>query len=728
MYKIKIQNKILVKNIQQTKMSNVYTPSISTGKTVVQGNLYLGVDASGNFHNDSSNNTASLQAVLVRAETVSANTIYATNLSYQNIDLSGSDIIAQDLTVNGTTQLNILNISGPVVSSSSVTANSVSTRTLTTPGGFSVDSSGRVVSSSISTKTLATPAGFSIDASGRMVVPGITQLNQLTANGNALFNKSVDVEQGLSVRGGAYINKEYTDVLTVGDGNYGNGVTMKSAGTTLNVTGITQDLSGTVFPVSVNVNGSVVASSVSAGPVSATSVSATSVSATSVSATSLSTPSGFSVDSSGRMVVPGISVLNAATVNGNALFNESVNIKKGAYIGGGAYIDKEYTNVLTVGDSSNGNGVTMKSSGTTMNVTGITQDLSGTVFPVSVNVNGSVVASSMSSGPVSATTVSATTISTKSLSTPAGFSVDTSGRMVVPGITQLNQLTANGNALFNKSVDVEQGLSVRGGAYINKEYTDVLTVGDGNYGNGVTMKSSGTTLNVTGITQDLSATVFPVSVNINGAVVTSSVSTGAIVSSSSVSAKTVSTPGGFSVDASGAVVAASVSTGAVVSTSLVTGPISTAAGFVVDVSANVVVPGDLIVGGTSLFNDSAAFDSSLYVGDGLYSANEYASRLTVGNGIYENGVTMESSGTTLNVFGVTQDTSAILFPINVNVNGGLGVQNSYKFNVFTDTSTNKYINIDSSNTTVPTLGTQVPDYSMPIYINGVAYLINLKKL
>jgi hypothetical protein len=319
----------------------------------------------------------------------------------------------------------------------------------------------------------------------------------------------------------------------------------------------------------------------------------------------------------------------------------------------------------------------------------------------------------MSSGPVSATTVSATTISTKSLSTPAGFSVDTSGRMVVPGITQLNQLTANGNALFNKSVDVEQGLSVRGGAYINKEYTDVLTVGDGNYGNGVTMKSSGTTLNVTGITQDLSATVFPVSVNINGAVVTSSVSTGPVsattVSSTSVSATSVS--------------ATSVSATTVSATIM-----STAAGFTVDVSANVVVPGDLIVGGTSLYNDSAAFDSSLYVGDGLYSANEYASRLTVGNALYENGVTMESSGTTLNVFGVTQDTSAILFPVNVNVNGGLGVQNSYKFNVFTDTSTNKYINIDSSNTTVPTLGTQVPDYSMPIYINGVAYLINLKKI
>jgi len=577
---------------------SVYNQNFNAGKTVVEGNLYLGVDSSGNFAPDSSNNTASLQAVLVNANRVSANTIRATNLTFQNLDVSGNLTVTANLIVNGTTTLDGLTT---IIDNTNFLGN--------------VDVSGAVVAKSVSALTLATPGGFSVDASGRVVASLV--------NASKVVASSVDVS-------GALVAVSVT--------------------------------TGPVVAVSVDVSGALVASS--------------------VSAKTLATAAGFSVDASGRMVVPGSSQLNQLTASGTALFNQSVNMDQSLRVAGGAYINTEYTNVLTVGDSSNGNGVTMKSTGTTLKVLGVTQDLSANVFPVSVNITGD-------------------------MSTTGGFSVDASGAVVARSVSA-------------KTVSTPGGFSV----------------------------------------------------DASGAVVSVSVSTGAIVSSSSVSAKTVSTPGGFSVDASGAVVAASVSTGAVVSTSLVTGPISTAAGFVVDVSANVVVPGELTVNGTSLFDDSVAINSSLYVGEGSYTANEYASRLTVGNALYENGVTMESSGTTLKVFGVTQDTSAILFPINVNINGSmattggfsvdasgavvaktistpggfsvdasgrvvaanvnvngeLGVQNSYKFNVFTDSSTNKYINIDSSNTTVPTIGTQVPDYSMPIYINGEAYLINLKKL
>jgi hypothetical protein len=612
---------------------------------------------------------------------VDSSGIFHPDTSSNTASLDAVLVRAQTVSANTIYATNLsfanLDLSGSQVIAANLTVNGVTTLNGPTTVNDNtnlvgnVDVSGAVVAKSVSALTLATPGGFSVDASGRVVASLV--------NASKVVASSVDVS-------GALVAVSVT--------------------------------TGPVVAVSVDVSGALVASS--------------------VSAKTLATPGGFSVDASGRVL--------AVSVNASKVVASSVDVS-------GALVAVSVT--------------------------------TGPVVAVSVDVSGALVASS---------------VSAKTLATEAGFSVDASGRMVVPGSTQLTQLTASGNALFNQSVNIDQSLHVAGGAYINTEYTNVLTVGDSSNGNGVTMKSTGTTLKVLGVTQDLSANVFPVSVNItgdmsttggfsvdasgavvarsvsaktlstpggfsvdaSGAVVSVSVSTGAIVSSSSVSAKTVSTPGGFSVDASGAVV----------STSLVTGPISTAAGFVVDVSANVVVPGELTVNSTSLFNDSVAIDTTLYVAEGSYTANEYASRLTVGNALYENGVTMESSGTTLNVFGVTQDTSAILFPINVNVNGAmsttggfsvdasgavvaktistpggfsvdasgrvvaanvnvngeLGVQNSYKFNVFTDSSTNKYINIDSSNTTVPTIGTQVPDYSMPIYINGEAYLINLKKL
>ena len=94
---------------------------------------------------------------------------------------------------------------------------------------------------------------------------------------------------------------------------------------------------------------------------------------------------------------------------------------------------------------------------------------------------------------------------------------------------------------------------------------------------------------------------------------------------------------------------------------------------------------------------------------------------------------MESSGTTLNVFGVTQDTSAILFPIHVAVKGSLDIINTSSTN---QTSLNTVYDV-SANTY--TLGLTFADTSgvvaggtgsggsstLPIVINGVTYYIAL---
>ena len=54
--------------------NNYYTPVISTGKLEVSGNVYFGIDASGNPV-DGSGISASFRAVEVNAQTVIATTI-----------------------------------------------------------------------------------------------------------------------------------------------------------------------------------------------------------------------------------------------------------------------------------------------------------------------------------------------------------------------------------------------------------------------------------------------------------------------------------------------------------------------------------------------------------------------------------------------------------------------------------------------------------------------------
>lgn len=237
----------------------IYNQNFNSGKTVAT-NVYLGVDSSGNFHPDTSNNTASLQAVSVTANTVNASAIRATTLSFQNLDVSGNLTIAANLTVNGTTTFNGFttiiddtDFIGNVDVSGTLVAKSVSALTLATPGGFSVDASGRVISvsvntgpvvassldvsgaaaavsvttgpviassldvsgavvsssvstgpivaSSVSSKTLATTAGFLVDASGSIIVPGNSIINSLTVDKSAIVNQSINIQQGMWVGG-----------------------------------------------------------------------------------------------------------------------------------------------------------------------------------------------------------------------------------------------------------------------------------------------------------------------------------------------------------------------------------------------------------------------------------------------------------------------------------------------------------------------------------------------
>ena len=332
--------------------------------------------------------------------------------------------------------------------------------------------------------------------------------------------------------------------------------------------------------------------------------------------------------------------------------------------------------------------------------------------------------------------LTANAVSTMTLATPAGLSVDASANVVIPGNSTLNTLTVNQGGLFNNSLNVAQSLYVAGGAYLNKEYTNLLTVGDSSAGNGVSMRSTSSVLNVTGITQDLSMNVFPITLGVKGSLVVDSSSSlnGPVTVSGALVSRTLATNSGFSVDSSAnVVIPGSVTSNSMTSNSVSTKTLTTPAGFSVDSSANVSVAGSstlsmLTVNGDALFSNSVNIEESLYLAGGEYIDKSYINVLTVGDSSAGNGVSMLSSGTTLNVTGITQDISANIFPVNVAVNGGLGIQGKYIFNTAVDSSTNNYINIDSSNTSVPTLGTQVPDYSMPIYINGVAYIINLKKL
>jgi cytoskeletal protein CcmA (bactofilin family) len=306
---------------------SIYTGgSISTGKLIVNGNIQL--DSSG------TDRASSIQAVEINAGIVSATIINADYLRYQGLDISGNLVVKGSLRVDTST-----NLIGQVnMGSNLIVAGNTSTKTLTTPAGFSVDQSGNAIVPgnlsglsgplkvpSLSVTALTTPAGLSIDTSANLIVPGTLQVNK-----PATFLSGVSSAATISAR----------DLSTTA------GFSVDTQGN-VNVTG-NQVLNGTL-----NVKKQV-------------DVSAP------VYANSLNTYSGTSIDVSGNINVPGSGSLNSLYVTNNSAFDNNVYmadnnaISGGEYIGGGLYVN----NGITVGDSSNGTGVLMSSNNNVLDVSG----------------------------------------------------------------------------------------------------------------------------------------------------------------------------------------------------------------------------------------------------------------------------------------------------------------------------------------------------------------------
>ena len=72
-------------------MSNVYNQNFNAGKLVAT-NVYLGVDASGNFVQDTSGHTASLQAVLVTTNSLTTNTINTDVFNFNGVPITSAGL------------------------------------------------------------------------------------------------------------------------------------------------------------------------------------------------------------------------------------------------------------------------------------------------------------------------------------------------------------------------------------------------------------------------------------------------------------------------------------------------------------------------------------------------------------------------------------------------------------------------------------------------------------
>ena len=442
------------------KMS-YYTGSISTGKlTATTVTIYP----------DTSNSIAAgLQAVEVNTGSLTANTVNATvfNFGQANLDVSNNLVVGQDLTVGGNTLLNNLHVTGTVQMDNLV-----------------IDSSNSFFNAMSAT------------------TGNIGTLN-VTGNSNL---KATDVSGNLGVRGTT--NLKGTNVAGVLDvsGNLGVRGTANLAGTnvvgTLAVTG------------SETVSGSVTAGSLSVA--------------------------GTTVDVSGNLVVVGTTSVKSINVNGTGYVSGAVTLADNLavlaneYLGGNMYANKG----LTVGDSSNGTGVALSvAPGTTILAVTGSETVSGTLGVSGVStlagtnitgtlavtgsetVTGSVSAASLSAtGAISGASVAVTGLVSGGSLSVAGTTVDVSGNLIVGGTTTVESLLANGTASFDESVNVTGNESVQGGfytdggAYINNNFV----VGDGSDNDGVTMHTTGTTLNIFGVTQDSSAVAFPITVNVEG--------------------------------------------------------------------------------------------------------------------------------------------------------------------------------------------------------------------
>jgi len=490
-----------------------YTGSISTGKLSA---------TTVTIYPDTSNSIAAgLQAVEVNTGSLTANTVNATvfNFGQANLDVSNN------LTVGGNTLLNNLHVTGTVQMDNLVIDSSNSffnamTATTATIGTLNMTGTSNLKGT---------------DVSGNLSVRGTTSLKATTIAG------VLDVSGNLGVRGTANLagtNVVGTLAVTGSEtvsGTLGVAGVSNLAGTnvvgTLAVTG-SETVSGTLGVAGVsNLAGTNVVGTLA--------VTGSETVSGSVTAGSLNV-AGTTVDTSGNLVVVGttsvqsINVAGTGYISGGVTLADNLAVLKNEYLGGNMYANKG----VTVGDSSNGTGVAMSvAPGTTVLAVTGSETVSGTLGVTGVStlagtnvtgvlavtgsetVTGSLSAGSLSAtGAISGASVAVTgAISGASLSV-AGTTVDTSGNLVVGGSTTVESLLANGTASFDDSVNVtgneavQGGFYTDGGAYVNNNFV----VGDGADGDGVTMHSSGTTLNVFGVTQDSSATAFPIKLNVQG--------------------------------------------------------------------------------------------------------------------------------------------------------------------------------------------------------------------
>ena len=402
---------------------------------------------------DTSNSIAAgLQAVEVNTGSLTANTVNATVFNFGQANLD----VSNNLTVGGNTLLNNLHVTGTVQLDNLV-----------------IDSSNSFFNAMTATTG---------------------NIGTLNVSGNSNL-KATDVSGNLGVRGIA--NLKGTNVAGVLDvsGNLGVRGTTNLAGTnvvgTLAVTG-SETVSGTLGVTGVsNLAGTNVVGTLA--------VTGSETVSGSVAAGSLSV-AGTTVDVSGNLIVVGTTSVKSLNVNGTGYVSGAVTLADNLavlaneYLGGNMYANKG----LTVGDSSNGTGVALSvAPGTTVLAVTGSETLTGSVSAASLSATGAVSGGSLSI---------------------AGTTVDVSGNLVVVGTTTVESLLANGTASFDESVNVTGNESVQGGfytdggAYINNNFV----VGDGSDNDGVTMHTTGTTLNIFGVTQDSSATAFPIKLNVVG--------------------------------------------------------------------------------------------------------------------------------------------------------------------------------------------------------------------
>ena len=330
-------------------MSNYYTPSISTGKLQIDGNLYFGIDQSGNII-DASGISSTLRAVEINAINVTASTINTDNLYYQNLDLSGNLTVGGDLTVQGTANIGTINFTnldvsgnatvlgdlhvdgetdldvariniltvgklivdtsgGEVFNNLEVSENLTVGGTITTNSGFEVDLSGNAtvlgelgVSENLTVGgSFTTNSGFEVDLLGNLTVTGGSSLQSLVVDGQVSISNNQNIGQNSSVEGGQYIGGGLyvSGGITVGTIDFSDGVRFDTSGLDTFIHSV--DTSGVSSPIKIIIDGTLETIDID-------------VSGNVTVGGTINTDSGFEVDSSANVHATKFEVNNSYTL------------------------------------------------------------------------------------------------------------------------------------------------------------------------------------------------------------------------------------------------------------------------------------------------------------------------------------------------------------------------------------------------------------------------------